>query len=283
MVKLNDAVIAERNEKVKRSGNRLLVGLLVLFIGGYFVFFTSNVWMPPAYEDITVTPLGSTLEQSSRRITLLSWTWDEETQKQEIMLDIKNAATDGVDQYTYEVRDINKGSLDVEVAIEAPDFVVLRLADMPSRWTELSLRIMLPAEDAPEGEEEKLAVIKMYTTKEAVARSSIGKKQSETAYRSLACDIRIAALNSQIDQYLADIQEYKKTVSNAEQKIQELEGETQWQTESEQAETLSMITELKGEIKAAESGQEDAGREIKELQAQIEMQEKLKEKYTEAR
>lgn len=279
MAKLNDTVIAERNEKVKRSGNRLLVSLLILFIGGYFVFFSSNVWMPPAYEDITVTPLGSTLEQSSRRITLLSWTWDEEAQKQEIMLDIKNAATDGVDTYTYEVKDINKGSLNVEVVIEMPDFVVLRLPDVPSRWTELSLRIMLPAEDAPEGEEETLAVVKMYTTKEAVARSSIGKKQSEAAYRSLACDIRIASLTRQIDQLLAEIKGYKETAENAVKRIKELEAEKEWQTESEQTETLSMITELQGTMAAAESDQEEAARQIQELQAQIELQEKLKDKY----
>lgn len=279
MAKLNDAVIAERNEKVKRSGNRLLVSLLILFIGGYFVFFTSKVWMPPAYEDITVTPLGSTLEQSSRRITLLSWTWDEEAQKQEIMLDIKNAATDGVDTYTYEVKDINKGSLNVEVVIETPDFVVLRLPDIPSRWTELSLRIMLPAEDAVEGEEEQLAVVKMYTTKEAVARTGIGKKQSEAAYRCLACDIRIASLSRQIDQLLTEIKGYKETAENAVKRIKELEAEKEWQTESEQTETLSMITELQGTMAAAESDQEEAARQIQELQAQIELQEKLKDKY----
>ncbi len=279
MAKINDAIIAERNEKVKRGGNRMLASLLALFIGGYFFFFSSNVWMPPAYEDITVTPLGSTLEQSSRRITLLSWTWDEETRKQEIMLDIKNASTDGVDAYRYEAKDINKGTLDIEVVCQAPDFVVLRLVDVPGRWTELSLRIMLPDEEAAEGEEEKLAVIKMYTTKEAVARAGIGEKQSEAAYRSQACDIRIASINRQIDQTLAEIKESKETIANAKERIEQLKAEKAWQTESEQAETLSMITELQGDIAAADSDQEEAGREIKELQEQIRLQEKLKEKY----
>lgn len=285
MAKLTDAVIAEKNAKVKKSSNRLLAGILLLFFGGYFIFFSSNTWMPPVYEDITVTPIGQTAAQSGRKITLLSWTWDEETRTQEIMLEIQNASTDGIDRYAYEVKDMNKGSLELETACETSDFVVLRLTDLPNRWTALSLRITLPSEDTAqrESEEESFALVKMYTTKDAVDRAEIGAKQSETAYRSMACDIRIAALNSQIDQYLAEMKDCKDTISNAKKRIQKLEAESKWQTETEQAETLSAITELKGAQRAAEASQEDAAIKIQELQAQIKMQEKLQEKYTGAR
>ena len=51
MGNITDKVVEERNAKIKRSGNRLLVSIFILFIGGYFFFFTSNAWMPPAYED----------------------------------------------------------------------------------------------------------------------------------------------------------------------------------------------------------------------------------------
>ena len=85
MGNITDKVVEERNAKIKRSGNRLLVSIFILFIGGYFFFFTSNAWMPPAYEDIQVTKIGSTVEENDRRVTLLSWTWDQETAKQERM------------------------------------------------------------------------------------------------------------------------------------------------------------------------------------------------------
>ena len=95
----------------------------------------------------------------------------------------------------------------------------------------------------------------------------------------MACDIRIAGYNAQIDQHLVDIESLKTTISNAEKRIKELEKEQIYQTESEQADTLTMISSLQSEASAAKSEQENAKREIRQLQEQINLQEKLKSTY----
>lgn len=277
MGNINDKVVEERNAKIKRSGNRLLVSIFILFIGGYFFFYTSNFWMPPAYEDIQVTKIGSTVEKNDRKVTLLSWTWDQETAKQEIILDITNGSADGIDTYAFEAVDINKGQLDVDVVCQAPDFVVLCINDVPSRWTEISLRIKLPEEINPE--EVTFDTIRMYTSKAAIGNMQIREGMNERAYRKMACDIRIAGYNAQIDQHLVDIESLKTTISNAEKRIKELEKEQIYQTESEQADTLTMISSLQSEASAAKSEQENAKREIRQLQEQINLQEKLKSTY----
>ena len=277
MGNITDKVVEERNAKIKRSGNRLLVSIFILFIGGYFFFFTSNAWMPPAYEDIQVTKIGSTVEKNDRRVTLLSWTWDQETAKQEIILDITNGSADGIDTYAFEAVDINKGQLDVDVVCQAADFVVLCINDVPSRWTEISLRIKLPEEIDSEGV--TFDTIRMYTSKAAIENVPIKEGLNERAYRKMACDIRIAGYNAQIDQHLVDIESLKTTISNAEKRIKELEKEQIYQTESEQADTLTMISSLQSEASAAKSEQENAKREIRQLQEQINLQEKLKSTY----
>ena len=58
---ITDKVVEERNAKIKRSGNRLLVSIFILFIGLFFYFSTSFAWWPPAYEYIQVTILGLTV------------------------------------------------------------------------------------------------------------------------------------------------------------------------------------------------------------------------------
>ncbi|MCI5688070.1 MAG: hypothetical protein MR303_06245 [Emergencia sp.] len=277
MGNINDKVVEERNAKIKRSGNRLLVSIFILFIGGYFFFFTSNFWMPPAYEDIQVTKIGSSVEKNDRKVTLLSWTWDQNTAKQEIILDITNGSADGVDTYDFEAVDINKGQMNVEVICQAPDFVVLCIEDVPSRWSEISLRIKLPEEVDPE--EVAFDTIRLYTSKEAIGKMEVKEGMDEAAYRKRACEIRISDYNAQIDQHLADIESLQTTVANAKKRINELEKEQAYQTESEQADTLAMISSLQSEVSTAESEQENAKREIRQLQEQIKLQEKLKSTY----
>ena len=57
---ITDKVVEERNAKIKRSGNRLLVSIFILFIGGYFFFFTSIACWPHVFEYILDTMFGST-------------------------------------------------------------------------------------------------------------------------------------------------------------------------------------------------------------------------------
>ena len=52
-----------------------------------------------------------------------------------------------------------------------------------------------------------------------------------------------------------------------------------FRSESEQADTLTMISSLQSEASAAKSEQENAKREIRQLQEQINLQEKLKSTY----
>ena len=272
---LNEEVIKQKNERIKRGQNRLLIGFAIVFFLGYVFFFSSNLWMPRSYEDIRITPLGSTVEANDRKITLLEWTYSEEQHLMEVMIDISNASVDGIDQYKWSALDRNEGMCEVEPVIESSNFAVLHLKRVPTRWTEISLRIDADSSIA-EQNTASFQTIRLYTSKRAVDTVPTIEMKTEKEYRITACDLKIENCNTKIDQLSAEILELKQKAANADDRIAELEEELTYQTDSEKTDTFAQISTLQSTKSSTLSDIQSRESEIKEQLEKIEKQKELK-------
>lgn len=275
---MNEQIIKEKNAKIKRQGNRLLIGAFLLFVAGYCFFFTSKVWMPPTYGDIHVTGIGAATQANDRKVTLISWTYDEERRTQEVIFEINNASIDGINQYRWSAIDISKGSCIVEPVIDQGDFVVLHIKDIPTRWTELSLRMDVKPDASKQTE---FQMMRFYTSKQTVSRVSSIAKKTEAEYRMEACDIWIGLYQAQINKLAKQIEDCEKKIKIALDRIKELEGKEEYQTEIEKADTLEMISGLESEKAKYQSQKESSLQEIAEINQKIKLQKKMKESYQE--
>lgn len=273
---VNEQVIKEKNAKMKRSGNRFLIGFFIIFVAGYFFFFTSTVWLPASYEDIQETPIGGSVTGNDRDVTLISWAWDKEQGIQEIILEITNHSTDGIDTYEWSAMDVNKGGMTVEPVVNTEDFVVLHIKGIPPRWTEISLRM-----DAPGGDEERFSTMKFYTTKKSIREIGGLKTQSEAEYRLQAADSKMALYDKKITEIALEVKGYDNTIANAENRIVELSEKEAFQTDTEKSDTLEQIAMLESEKSEMIMKRESALADIKELQEKIRMQEKIKQSIKE--
>ena len=270
---VNEQVIKEKNAKMKRNGHRFLISFFIIFIAGYFIFFTSKVWMPASYEDIDETPIGATVSGNDRNVTLISWVYDENEQVQEVILEITNSATDGIDTYKWSALERSRGYFDVETVVNAKDFVVLRIKGVHPRWTEISLRMDIKADASNDA---VFNTLKFYTSKKAIKRVSELKTCTETDYRIQASDYKIDMFDRDITKLATKISKYEKTIANAETRISELEEKEEFQTDEEKSETLEQINTLQSEISDLKSKCDSAAADIRELQEKIKMQEKIK-------
>ncbi len=273
---LNEEVIIQKNERIKRGQNKLLIGFAIVFFLGYLFFFTSNLWMPRSYEDVRITPIGSIVEGNDRKLTLLSWSYCEEQHQMEVIIDISNASVDGIDSFKWSALDRNEGMCEVETIVDSSNFVVLHLNRVPIRWTEISLRM-----DADSGAAAQQTVnfqtIRLYTSKRAIQTVSSIEQKSEKEYRVLACDLKIKNCEEEIAGLYEEIQELDQTMKNAEDRIAELEESLSYQTDSEKADTLMQIGNLQSTKSSALSEKQGKKREISELIEKIEKQTELKE------
>lgn len=275
---MNEQIIKEKNAKIKRQGNRFLIGVFLLFIAGYGFFFTSNAWMPPTYEDIHVTKIGSTIQANDRKVTLVSWTYDEEKRVQEVIFELDNASIDGIDKYRWSAIDISKGRCIVEPVIEQGDFIVLHIKDIPARWTELSLRMDVKPDASSETD---FQMMRFYTSKLSIAKVSEIMARTENEYRAEACNVWIKLYGKQIDKLAKSIADNEEKAQNATERIKELKGKEKYQTEIEKSETLELISGLEAEKLKYLSEKESSLQEIDEISQKIELREKMKKSYQE--
>lgn len=254
--------------------DRYLRILMLVIVMGYIFFLTSKYWLPPDEATIPPTEPGTSVEGNDRSITLVSWIYDEEKREMEVMLDITNMSIDGINRYSYRATELNKGRLPVTTVIEADDFAVIRLGQIPRRFEEISLRIGIRNEDETKVDGE-FTDIRIYGSKESVKKADITDGLTERDYRISACQERIAVYEKNISELEKQIAGENVTISEAEKTIKRLEENTQHQTESEIASTNSVITEISGKIDTAKNNIKEYEKQIEELKEKITLQEEV--------
>lgn len=269
--KLSEQILKEKNEKLKRNTNRFLVSFLIIFFSGYLIFFSSKLWLPNTYNDVTVTPLGEEIEVQNRKIRIDKWAYSPESREMEIILEIENLSSDGINEYRFTLFDRGTGAQEIRETINTTDFIVLR-ATLSRRWSELSFRIS--AKDPAD----ELSTMKFYTTKKNIEIEEPLQEKTPEAYRREICDIRIRKIESEIAEKSEEIEKQRQTMNNAKEAAENLIEKAEYKTYEEREESLQNAEKLMQERASAQSSMETLQDEIAEMRKQIQLQEELKEK-----
>lgn len=270
---MTDEILNEKNSKIKKSHNKLLIGVFILFVFSYFIFFTSNQWMPPAKKDINITPIGSTIEGNNRKITLVAWDYCRNKNEMEIILDMQNLSTDGINNYKFTIVDRNKGIMKCESIIQEEDFFVLHVPDVPRKFSEVSLRINDIRDDSD------FATMKIYSSIDNVNNVNEIETLSLNEYQIKSCDKKIEITSKEIEKNLSKIKAENQIIKNGNEQIAKIKGAEKYQTTQEKIESLESINKLDIEIKNSEAKIQDYEDEILALNEKIEMEKAKKETF----
>ena len=255
--------LIEKREKLERTGNRILKGFLIIFFLGYAVFFTSRLWLPTPYEGVAITPIGKSVTVEDRTLTIDSWKYSKEQREMEIIVEVNKTSLDSVNTYNWSVATAT-GKLDTKAVHESKDIVVLKVTNVPRRWTELALNMSLKQEDMNKGLE--FSSLKVYTNDKHVDFVKKIKHKSTKGY------LREAYL-SKIEGYKAQLK-----ITNADKMIKDLTDKMQYQTSSDQQKTGDEISNISSERDSLNDRLKEKDAEIKEMQQRIDIQKELLKK-----
>lgn len=248
------------SDRVKKNKNLFLGVFIFLFCGGYFLFFTSKTWLQTDSDLIKATALQKTQPFQERDITVGRWDYSEKQNMMEIELDILNRSVDGIDTYKYNAIERTKGNLKVEAVVNEPDFVILRIYDVPVKWREISIHIQL---------DDNSEVMKIYTNKNAVTRLDKINDMTETEYRIAKVEGTISKYEKEIDSLQKEQEEIQEKIDQLNLNIRQLTESKEYQTDKEQIETDQLISQSGTEIESAEKQLEDNNAEIEEYRERI--------------
>lgn len=250
------------SHKISEHKTILLLLFISVFLGGYFLFFTSNIWYPDSSNVVAATRINHTITWDQREVTLLSWDYSEQQRLMEVQFEVQNRSLDGINNYSYEVMDRDHGYLQVKPVVETDDFVVLHIQNIDPNWKELSLRLNLSDSDTSE--------LKLYTNSEAVTRISDIPTRTLNEYQVMRFENRISGYNELIAELEDQIQELQIDISRQEKDIRELQGQEEFQTDAQIKETEQIISSAETNISNSENQISDLEDQIQEYEERIE-------------
>lgn len=230
-----------RNLFIHKSKEGLYFTFIIgLFLAGYVFFFSSRLWMPATADGKTYTELNRVQKWNDREITIMRWDFDKDNMVMEVELDITNNSYDGKNNYDFECIDNSGKHLSIEKIVETPEWIILRLADIPKRWSELSLRIMM--------QNDHDTLFKIYTNVNDVTYVDELRKKTVREYR-------IDRLNLEKDNYMDEIKNHNKEILRLQKETEEinaeidrLEAEKLYQTDAQIADTDRKISDARSKI-----------------------------------
>lgn len=267
--------LIEKREKMEKTGNRILRGFLIIFFLGYSIFFTSRFWLPTPYEGVQVTPIGKAVTVEDRTLTVDSWKYSKEQREMEIIVEVNKTSLDSVNTYKWSVATAT-GKLDTKAVHESKDIVVLRVTNVPRRWTELALNMSLKPEDQDNGLE--FSSLKIYTNDKHVDFVKKIKHKSTKGYLKEAYLSKIEGYKVQLKTLKKEKVGIKSKITNADKMIKDLTNKMQYQTASDQQKTGDEISNISSERDSLNDQLIAKDAAIKEMQQRIDIQKELLKK-----
>lgn len=259
------------------SRSKGLAVFLIVFIGGYLFFFTSNLWMPSSGNAKRLTALYQQMEFSQRTVVINRWDYAEGEAVMEVELEITNPTFDGNDSYEFSAVDSVHGRIEVAVALAEPDFIVLRMV-VPKRWSEISLRMRLPQNVASGGGDETL---RMYTNVKDVHRVESLPVKTRTGYYIQRIDSQIAGYEDAIELLLEDINQQEVYQENIKNETDRLLSNKKYQTDEETEKTDQLIRSAQQKLEESRNKVTEDETEILEYREKITKAREKQEMYQE--
>lgn len=253
----------------KKRGTLMFPIFLCVFVGGYLFFFTSNFWMPNHGSAKRETSLGTEITWNDRKVKVLRWEYSEEQKMMEVELSISNDKFDRVNTYKFSAKTSDGKILSVDPVIEDADWVIVRIKDVPKRFSEISLRMEIP-DNADAG------MAKMYTNTKAVSRVTTIEDKSKNGYLAARYRAEVADYREQIETLSQKISDNEDEMVSIQLEIRKMEDEKEYQTEEEISQTDSKISQAESNISSLEGKNEELEKQITEYSDRIDnLNEKL--------
>lgn len=204
--------IKEKNKIYSRQKNRkskfYIIGAVVLI---YCFFFLSSFILPAQRTDQeNVTQVGEAVSfAENRTYTLVDAKYSKEQEMMEVVLHFTNQNYDNVNEYYYALTltgASTKGMV-VEEVFNEDLFTVLRVKDVPSNYTEMTILFAPKTVSMDKVTDENTGSIIL--NKYNVCESEIDLNKTRTEYLK--------------ERMLAVIESYEKQLSNQKKKLEELE------------------------------------------------------------
>ena len=164
----------KKSKKIKKGTNAGIQVLLCILAGGYFLFFTSKIWMPNNETLIEPTPLYARQVMNRHEVYLSQWAYSVKDRAMEVIIEIeaKDLVSEGIE---FEAVDRTAGKLPIQAVTEHTDYLVLRITNVPEKWKEISIRLW-------EKEEKNAKLLRLYTNIEKVDKVAKLPQKEEMDY-----------------------------------------------------------------------------------------------------
>jgi len=204
LIKKSKTIMALIKKKYKSNRNNSIIFFLVIFLGGYFLLFTSKSWLDNGNTIKNYTALNTVETIDNRDLKLTKWNYCESTGEMEIEIEINNKTYDGVNEFVFGCNDRKGKNYKVDTIIISPTITVVQIHDVNAKkLSEIRLTMQVNY-----GDHKSTDIAKFYTNIDQV-----DKVDEIITYNSLD-EYYIAKL----DKYIAD---YTKQISDLNDKIAE--------------------------------------------------------------
>ena len=253
-------------------GTFYFITVFFLFIAGYLFFFTSNYWMPVTSSATAYTAMGKELSWNGKGVTLTRWDFCEKDHVMEVEIDIRNLAYDGQNKYLFSAQSRGGRQIAVTPVIEDGDWIILHLANIPERWSEILLRM-----DQKEYSDQTAGGLKLFTNINDVNRVDRIETKDWAGYRKQRFENQIILYQDQIAEYQQENTKCQNQIAEIKTEITRLAGIKKYQTVDEQAQTDQSIESARKEIAKKEQKILETQEEINQLTEKVSLIQKQME------
>lgn len=215
-----------------------------------------------------LTKIGVTNLWEDREVTINRWQYSKTQQLMEIDLDVANKSYDGINKYKFSAMDLKGNNLKCEVMIEEDDWIVLRISDIPKRWSDVSLRM-----EMPDGTGDRL---KLYTNVVDVERVTELKSMDKNGYMAQKFNIEISNMQKEVKSNNKQIDKLNNEIAEVQKEIERINKEKIYQTDKEKTESDTLIAEANSTITSKQKDIQELMADIDEINKRIDMKNKEK-------
>lgn len=208
----------KKSKKIKKGTNAGIQVLLCILAGGYFLFFTSKIWMPNNETLIEPTSLYARQVMDRHEVYLSQWAYSVKDRAMEVIIEIeaKDLVSEGIE---FEAVDRTAGKLPIKAVTEHTDYLVLRITDVPEKWKEISIRLWEKGQKKEQGEK----LLRLYTNIDKVNKVAKLPQKEAIDYDIDRLKAQITYDSYRISEHQEKIDELIEENIKLEKRIKELE------------------------------------------------------------
>lgn len=256
-----------RQAGVYGNQNLFLYFILAIIVLGYVFFFTSPYTIPER-KNYHYTQLNTDIELDNYTLQVGRWEWSENENKMEVELNLEkeNYTIFSKFKFNLNIRPTAK-NCKIKQIYSDDSFIILQLTDVPSNFTEISLKITTIQEN--EDNSDNTSECKIYTNCEKVTKVDSIKTLNKNDYIQKRLKRLIKQYNSDIEKTNELINKSNAEIEKLNKEIQDLQEKKIYQTQEEIENTNSQIQNIQSRIADINSDIIFYGESISELKEKI--------------